>query len=87
MVADGAKKEKGNKEVAVCGGKKVWEDDSDDDEEERAKDRKKVKAMQKGAVKEKVTESKEGGHGGEQDDWPTYLLSRLVPSVTLGRER
>lgn len=58
MVADRAKTQKGNKEVAVCGDKKVWEDDSDDDEEERVMARKKVKAMQKEVVKEKPPESK-----------------------------
>ncbi|KAG9070746.1 Serine/threonine-protein kinase plk1 [Linnemannia hyalina] len=56
---------------------KVWEDDSDEDdeeEEERAKGRKKAKAIQKGAVKEgKAPEDKDGGHGGGQDYWHTYL--------------
>ncbi|KAF9539917.1 Serine/threonine-protein kinase PLK1 [Mortierella hygrophila] len=57
--------------------KEAWEDDSDDDddeEEERAKGRKKAKVMQKGAVREeKAPEDKDGGHGGDQDYWHTYL--------------
>ncbi|KAF9104600.1 hypothetical protein BGX30_009044, partial [Mortierella sp. GBA39] len=58
--------------------KEVWEDDSDDsdddEEEERAKGRKKAKVMQKGAAREeKAPEDKDGGHGGGQDYWHTYL--------------
>ncbi|KAK3839590.1 MAG: hypothetical protein JOS17DRAFT_786227 [Linnemannia elongata] len=74
MVADGAKKQRGNREVAVCGDTTVWKDDSDD-EEERAKARKKVKAIQKGVVKKmKAPEDNEGGRGGDQYDWFTHLL-------------
>ncbi|KAF9543028.1 Serine/threonine-protein kinase plk1 [Mortierella hygrophila] len=57
--------------------KEAWEDDSDGDEEDeegRAKGRKKAKVMQKGAVREeKAPEDKDGGHGGGQDYWHTYL--------------
>ncbi|KAF9271273.1 Protein kinase, partial [Linnemannia elongata] len=75
FVVEGAKKQKGNKDVAICGGKKVWEDDSDDEEEE-VKGRKKVKVRQSVAVSEKkAPEDKEGGHGGDQDAWPTYPFS------------
>ncbi|KAF9301566.1 hypothetical protein BGZ91_009546, partial [Linnemannia elongata] len=75
IAADRTLKQKGNKDVTVCGGKKVWEDDSDDEEEE-VKGRKKVKVMQKGAVSEnKAPEDKEGDHGGDQDAWPTYLFN------------
>lgn len=66
----GAKKQKGTKEVAVCGDKTIWEEeDSDNEKEERAKGHKKAKAMQKGVVKEKkVPEDNEGGRGGNQYD-------------------
>ncbi|KAK5828118.1 kinase-like domain-containing protein [Linnemannia elongata] len=75
IAADRALKQKGNKDVAVCGGKKVWDDDSEDEEEE-VKGRKKVKVMQKGAVSEnKAAEDKEGDHGGDQDAWPTHLFN------------
>ncbi|KAF9294516.1 Phosphoenolpyruvate carboxylase kinase 1, partial [Linnemannia elongata] len=75
IAADRTMKQKGNKDVAVCGGKKVWDDDSDDEEEE-VKGRKKVKVMQKGAVSEnKAAEDKEGDHGGDQDAWPTHLFN------------
>ena len=74
IVAEGAKKQKGNKQVAVCGDKKVWEDDSDDEEEE-SKGHKKVKVMQKGAVRgKKAPENKEEDQAGDHDDWPTHLL-------------
>ncbi|KAF9339614.1 Serine/threonine-protein kinase plk1 [Linnemannia elongata] len=75
FVVEGAKKQKGHKDVAICGGKKVWEDDSDDEEEE-VKGCKKFKVMQRIAVSEKkAPEDKEGGHGGDQDAWPAYLFS------------
>ncbi|KAH7058438.1 kinase-like domain-containing protein [Linnemannia elongata] len=75
IAADRTLKQKGNKDVAVCGGKKVWDDDSDDEEEE-VKGHKKVKVMQKGAASEnKAAEDKEGDHGGDQDAWPTHLFN------------
>ncbi|KAF9117348.1 hypothetical protein BGX30_005572, partial [Mortierella sp. GBA39] len=83
ILAEGSKKQKGDMKVAVCGGKKAWEDDSDDDDEEGAKDHKKVKVMQKGAVK--APENKEKGYDGDQDGSPS--LPPTLPLSAFGNIR